>query len=130
MPVITGQDRLSNHDWTVGYIEQTRNYWYRMHHPSIQESICKLLFGGSMAQLIFEDLDTREQHIYPNGIMPKNLPRPGDEVTIYDEENDCREVINGIVVGVSWAYGMIMKNEDDYSVFIYVRKNAISSPEG
>ena len=73
-----------------------------------------------MAQIIFENLETLTQHLYPSGFMFQHLPRIGEEVAIYDEETD-EDIIHGVVENVNWSLGRDMESENDYSVFIYIR---------
>lgn len=79
-----------------------------------------------MAQLIIEDIDTEEEYIYPNGILPKLLPPIGGEIHVYDDEDDGNLLIGGKVVDISFAFSNTLKSEDDYTVIVYVKKE----PEG
>jgi len=73
-----------------------------------------------MAQIIFENLETLTQHLYPPDFMFQHLPRIGEEIMIYDEETD-KDIIHGVVENVSWSLGRNMERENDYSVFIHIR---------
>jgi hypothetical protein len=71
-----------------------------------------------MTQVIFQNNETLMQHLYRPGFMFQHLPRIGEEVSIYGDDDET--VLEGIVQNVSWGIGRAMENENDYSVFICV----------
>jgi len=71
-----------------------------------------------MVQIIFENLETLTQYLYPPGFTFQYLPRIGEQVTMFDEETDGA-IVDGIVENVSWSLGR--ESENDYSVFIRIR---------
>ena len=83
-----------------------------------------------MTQVIFQNNETLTQHLYRPGFMFQHLPRIGEEISLYGDDDD-EPILDGIVQSVSWVFGPAMESENDYSVFICVDQfppNTASSP--
>ena len=72
-----------------------------------------------MTQVIFQNNETLMQHLYRPGFMFQHLPRIGEEISLYGDDDD-EIILDGIVQNVRWGIDRAMETANDYSVFICV----------
>lgn len=65
-------------------------------------------------QVIFENLDTKTEYVYPSGLP--HLPRTGETITIWDDDGE--PILDGTVESVNWSM-----TDDGYTVIIQVKSN-------